>query len=148
MVRRAAQRRGGGGGAGGASGGAAPSPAPAAPPSPAAPGALLSLAGGKVKYVDLVVGSGPRPRPGHKVVVSYAGRLKSGKPFDSSDKFEFRLGTREVIRGWDEGIATMAVGGRRRLIIHPAMGYGAAGSPPVIPPNATLIFDVTLIKAL
>jgi FK506-binding nuclear protein len=113
--------------------------------TPSSPG-LLTLAGGKIRYVETAVGSGPKPRQGQKVVVSYVGRLKNGKVFDKSDSFSFRIGTGSVIRGWDEGLMGVAVGGARKLIIHPSMGYGAAGAPPQIPPNSTLIFDVKLLK--
>jgi FK506-binding nuclear protein len=77
----------------------------------------------------------------------YEGRLgKSGKVFDKSPQFTFKLGAGEVIKGWDVGVAGMAVGGKRTLIIHPALGYGKEGAAPEIPPNATLIFDVELIR--
>ena len=88
--------------------------------------------------------------PGSKVSVHYTGRLEDGTVFDSSvDRgvpIEFSLGAREVIRGWDEGIASMKVGGKRQLVIPPHLGYGARGAPPVIPPNALLHFDVELVS--
>ena len=102
-----------------------------------------------LKYTDLVVGTGPSPRPGQTAVVNYTGTLTNGTKFDSSfdhgQPYEFPLGRGRVIKGWDEGVATMKVGGRRRLVVPPALGYGAMGQPPNIPPNATLIFDVELL---
>lgn len=112
------------------------------------PNALKSLAGGKLKYRDIVVGSGAVPSAGKHVSVHYTGRLKSGKVFDS-DKgagFKFKIGTGAVIKGWDVGVAGMAVGGKRLLVIHPDLAYGAHGAPPTIPPHATLLFDVELVK--
>ena len=96
---------------------------------------------------DTVVGTGPAPVRGRKIVVGYVGRLTNGKVFDKSDKrypFSFKFGAGEVIKGWDLGIAGMKVGGKRRLTIPPELGYGREGAWP-IPPNATLIFDVELI---
>jgi peptidylprolyl isomerase len=103
-----------------------------------------------LKYTDIVVGTGPSPQPGQTAVVHYTGTLADGTKFDSSvDKgqpLSFPLGRGRVIKGWDEGVATMKVGGRRRLVVPPALGYGAAGSPPRIPGGATLVFDVELLE--
>ena len=102
-----------------------------------------------LKYQDIVVGKGPTPKPGQNVTVDYVGTLTSGKKFDASrdhgQPFQFVIGTHQVIPGWDEGVMTMRVGGERKLIVPPGLGYGAAGAGGVIPPNATLIFDVKLL---
>ena len=99
---------------------------------------------------DEMIGDGPEARAGSHVAVHYTGTLESGAKFDSSrdrgKPFEFVLGAGSVIRGWDEGVVGMRVGGRRRLVIPAALGYGARGFPPVIPANATLVFDVELLE--
>jgi peptidylprolyl isomerase len=102
-----------------------------------------------LKYQDLVVGNGPSPKAGAKVVVHYTGWLTNGVMFDSSvsrnQPFTFRLGRGEVIKGWDEGVATMHVGGKRKLTIPPGLAYGSKGYAGAIPPNSTLIFEVELL---
>ena len=119
--------------------------------SPAAPATTSS----GLRYTDEVVGTGAQPKAGQSVQVHYTGWLddggRKGKKFDSSrdrgQPFSFPLGQGRVIPGWDEGVASMKVGGKRTLIIPPALGYGASGAGGVIPPNATLIFDVELLGA-
>jgi FKBP-type peptidyl-prolyl cis-trans isomerase FkpA len=102
-------------------------------------------------YNDLVVGTGPSPVAGKEVKVQYTGWLENGKKFDSSldhgKPFVFTIGAGQVIPGWDEGVMTMKTGGKRRLIIPPRLGYGSAGAGGVIPPDATLIFEVELLEA-
>ncbi|MEK7474838.1 MAG: FKBP-type peptidyl-prolyl cis-trans isomerase [Candidatus Coatesbacteria bacterium] len=102
-----------------------------------------------LKYVDLKVGDGASPQPGQIAVVHYTGWLTNGTKFDSSrDRgapFEFPIGQGRVIKGWDEGVATMKIGGRRKLTIPPELGYGARGAGGLIPPNAVLVFDVELL---
>jgi FKBP-type peptidyl-prolyl cis-trans isomerase len=103
-----------------------------------------------LRYVDLVVGAGASPKAGDQVEVHYTGWLEDGKKFDSSvdrgQPFVFPLGAGRVIKGWDEGVASMKVGGRRRLIVPPGLGYGDRGAGRVIPPGATLIFEVELLR--
>jgi peptidylprolyl isomerase len=106
-----------------------------------------------LQITDTKVGEGPSPKAGQVCIMHYTGWIykdgQKGDKFDSSvdrdEPFEFPIGKRRVIAGWDEGIATMKVGGKRTLIIPPELGYGARGAGGVIPPNATLIFDVELL---
>ena len=106
-----------------------------------------------LQITDTKVGTGPSPKAGQTCVMHYTGWLykdgKKGAKFDSSvdrgDPFEFTLGVGQVIKGWDEGVAGMKVGGKRTLVIPPQLGYGARGAGGVIPPNATLIFEVELL---
>jgi len=115
-------------------------------------GATITTPSG-LKITDSQVGTGATPKPGQICVMHYTGWLyeggAKGKKFDSSldrgKPFEFPIGRHQVIAGWDEGVATMKVGGKRTLIIPPELGYGARGAGGVIPPNATLIFDVELL---
>jgi FKBP-type peptidyl-prolyl cis-trans isomerase FkpA len=122
--------------------------APAAATAPAPGGKEVTTASG-LKYIDLAGGTGPMPKKGDTVVVHYTGWLKDGKKFDSSldrnQAFSFRLGAGMVIKGWDEGVAGMKVGGKRKLTIPPELGYGARGAGGVIPPNAELTFEVELL---
>ncbi|MEA5571684.1 FKBP-type peptidyl-prolyl cis-trans isomerase [Calothrix sp. UHCC 0171] len=103
-----------------------------------------------LKYIDIEEGTGDSPTTGQKVTVHYIGTLEDGTEFDSSvgrnRPFDFKIGVGQVIKGWDEGVGTMKVGGKRRLIIPAELGYGSRGAGGVIPPNATLIFDVELLK--
>ena len=106
--------------------------------------------GSGLKYIEIEPGTGDSPEPGETVVVHYTGWLEDGTKFDSSvdrgQPFSFPIGTGRVIAGWDEGLATIQVGGKRRLIIPPDLAYGPAGRPPTIPASATLIFDVELLE--
>ena len=105
-----------------------------------------------LKYIDNVLGTGDLPKAGDKVKVHYTGTLEDGTKFDSSHDrnkpFEFSLGLGQVIKGWDEGIATMKPGGKRKLIIPSELGYGERGSGKLIPSGATLIFDVELLEII
>lgn len=103
-----------------------------------------------LQYVDTKVGTGASPQKGQTAVVHYTGWLVDGKKFDSSkdsgQPFSFAIGRGEVIKGWDEGVATMKVGGTRKLVIPPDLAYGARGAGGAIPPNATLTFEVELLE--
>ncbi len=111
-------------------------------------GKVVTTASG-LKYIDVVVGKGASPAAGKKVKAHYTGTLENGKKFDSSvdrnEPFSFNIGVGQVIPGWDEGVMTMKVGGKRKLIIPSKLGYGARGAGGAIPPNATLLFDVELL---
>jgi FKBP-type peptidyl-prolyl cis-trans isomerase len=102
-----------------------------------------------LEYEDIQEGTGASPAKGQTAIVHYVGTLTDGKKFDSSrdrsQPFSFRVGVGEVIAGWDEGVATMKVGGIRKMTIPAALGYGARGAGGVIPPHATLLFEVELI---
>jgi peptidylprolyl isomerase len=139
---------------GGMAGGATTGDAPA---GMGATGGGMAGAGGQevtnpsgLKYVDAKVGTGPSPQPGQSVTVHYTGWLKDGTKFDSSvdrgTPFTFVIGQGRVIKGWDEGVATMKVGGKRKLIIPPDLAYGDRGAAGVIPPGAELTFDVELLS--
>ena len=102
-----------------------------------------------LKYLDVQVGTGATAQKGQKARVHYTGWLQNGREFDSSvdrhEPFEFTLGAGMVIKGWDEGVAGMKIGGKRKLIVPAALGYGARGAGHVIPPNAELTFEVELL---
>lgn len=130
----------------------APAKKAAAKPATSTPtkvtGAPTKTASG-LEYWDIKVGTGAVAQSGQNVKVDYTGWLTNGKKFDSSvgtgKPFDFMLGASQVIKGWDEGVAGMKVGGKRQLRIPPDLAYGAAGYPLVIPANSTLIFDVQLV---
>jgi peptidylprolyl isomerase len=109
---------------------------------------IITTASG-LKFVEIQEGSGETPQTGQTVTVHYTGTLEDGSKFDSSrdrgQPFKFNIGRGQVIKGWDEGLSTMKVGGRRKLIIPSELGYGARGAGGVIPPYSTLIFDVELL---
>jgi len=174
LVLVAALLTGAAGGCGGKSQSSTSSSAPASAPPPASRPAAPSVPGpgpnetdlkvkpeipkpqapppGTLKIVDLVKGAGAVARPGQTVTVKYVGvSYDTGRQFDASwdrgQPFPFRLGAGMVIPGWDKGVKGMRVGGRRQLVIPPDLAYGPQGQPPVIAPNATLIFDIDLIKA-
>ena len=119
----------------------------------AQPAAVAATPAASLQIKDIKVGTGPSPKLGQTCVMHYTGWIYEegvkGKKFDSSrdrgEPFEFQIGLRKVIAGWDKGIATMKVGGKRTLIIPPQLGYGASGAGDLIPPNATLLFEVELL---
>ncbi len=132
---------------------AAPAPAKSAPSAkhaapPAKAGKTVTLPDG-LKYTDVKVGTGAKPAAGQTAVVQYTGTFPDGKKFDSSrdrnEPFEFPLGQHRVIACWDEGVASMRVGGRRKLVCPAKLAYGERGAGGVIPPNAVLDFDVELL---
>ncbi len=137
----------------------APAPAPVAPAAPTGmanqeidqeTGKPVITTPSGLKYVDLVVGTGPVVQTGDHLEVNYEGKLIDGKKFDSSydrgEPFALVLGVSDVIKGWTEGLAGMKVGGQRKLIIPPYLGYGMEGSGDVIPPDATLLFKVEVVS--
>ena len=138
---------------------AAPTNAPAPATAPAGANIEMDKETGKpvvttpsgLKYVDLVVGTGPAVKTRDQVTVNYVGKLIDGTEFDASAKhggtFYYVQGVTGLIAGWTEGTSTMKVGGKRKLIIPPQLGYGMQGAGDVIPPNATLIFEIDLISA-
>jgi peptidylprolyl isomerase len=105
-----------------------------------------------LKYADLAVGQGPTPREGQVVVVHFTGWLKDGTKFDSTHDrgrpFGFPVGSGQVIKAWDEVVRTMRAGGKRRLITPPSLAYGAKGFPPIIPADATLTFDIEVLRII
>jgi FKBP-type peptidyl-prolyl cis-trans isomerase len=114
------------------------------PAPPTAKGETKTTEGG-VKYETLNEGTGAELQPGQTATIHYEGKLENGTVFENSS-LDAAIGVRPLIKGWEEGIPGMKVGEKRKLTIPPAMGYGASGSPPTIPPNATLIFEVELIR--
>ncbi|HEU0296272.1 MAG TPA: FKBP-type peptidyl-prolyl cis-trans isomerase [Anaerolineales bacterium] len=117
-------------------------------PKPYRIGATMKTASG-LEYIEVEAGTGAQAEAGKTVSVHYTGKFQDGKVFDSSvsrgEPITFQLGKGKVIKGWDEGIALMKVGGKAQLIIPPQLGYGERGAGGVIPPNATLVFDVELV---
>ena len=103
----------------------------------------------ELRYVDIECGDGETASRGDSVIVHYTGTLENGEEFDSSigdEPFQFKIGGGDVIAGWEEGVVGMRVGGTRELVIPPELGYGASGYPPVIPPDATLTFEIELLE--
>ena len=103
----------------------------------------------ELRYVDVECGEGAVAERGDSVTVHYTGTLENGEEFDSSvggEPFTFKIGAGDVIAGWEEGVPGMSVGGKRTLTVPPGLGYGASGYPPVIPPDATLEFEIELLE--
>lgn len=128
------------------------SPAPTPTPTPVSPPAQKDMSAddaNPLKQEELVVGKGTEANVGDTVSVQYIGKLQNGTKFDSSydhgKPFEFTIGKGEVIKGWEMGVPGMKVGGKRKLTIAPSLAYGPNGLPPVIPPNATLVFEIELL---
>jgi len=125
------------------------SPSVSAPAGPPKQTSTVVTTKSGLKYEDLVVGTGPSPKSGQTVVVKYIGTFEDGTKFDASadhgGTFPFPIGQGRVIPGWDEGVMSMKVGGKRKLIVPPGLAYGENGMPPVIPANATLLFTVELV---
>lgn len=109
----------------------------------------MATTSAQLKIEDLKLGEGKEVKTGDNITIHYKGTLENGQKFDSSydrgQPFQTKIGVGQVIKGWDQGVVGMKVGGKRRLIIPPDLGYGPMGYPPVIPPNATLIFEVELV---
>ena len=127
----------------------APEPSVAAAEPLQAPVVASPVAANGLSIVDLKPGKGPAARSGQRVTVNYVGKLTNGSIFDSTAgkaPFVFTLGGGQVIQGWDQGLMGMKVGGKRKLVIPPALGYGERGAPPQIPPGATLVFEIDLLK--
>jgi peptidylprolyl isomerase len=129
---------------------AAPTPSGGPPPLPAMVQWHTTPSG--MKYAEITVGTGPEPRDGQTAVVHFTSWLDDGTKFDSSHErgkpFGFQLGAGRVIKGWDEGVRGMRVGGKRRLVVPPALAYGPEGIPGRVPPNATLTFDIELLRVV
>ncbi len=124
---------------------------PASTPRSAGDIPKLTTTSSGLKYADLVVGAGPELKKGMRVLVDYEAWLADGTKFDSSydrrEPFSFKIGDGQVIQGWEEGVVGMKVGGTRKLVIPPDLGYGETGAPPRIPANATLTFEVKALAA-
>ena len=132
---------------------ASPTPTPipiisATPVGQESPGPMMTLAGG-LKVQDIIVGTGDEAVNGELLTVHYVGTLENGTKFDSSvdrgQPFDFVIGSGQVIQGWEKGVLGMKVGGKRKLVIPPSLGYGPSGAGNMIPPNATLTFEVELL---
>lgn len=130
-----------------------PAPAPTPTPTPTPPAQPPPDPNAKLEIKDITVGKGAEAKAGDTVKVHYVGTLTNGDEFDASKKhgsepFTFDLGKGRVIKGWDEGVAGMKEGGKRKLTIPPHLGYGARGAGPKIPPNSTLVFEVELVEVV